>query len=920
MNNYSLAEEVYRGNRTAVYRAREKRTINYVAFKSFRKDEEKRANAEFQAYQQLRGVPHILEFVTYYASRNHIWMGLQYCSGGDLRRIVHDDTAFPIEAIKSICSQIVSGLYGIHSRGFSYNNLNPAHVLFGEDGTCRLIDLSRLTKFESPKTDFKGLLSLIGYLHAGEALQNDEILNSSMPEDLKSLCRILNSEEASWEKILTSSFWNGSLKDVQKSNSTCSTSLDHVESMCGISNDVTVFIDEDSSIRRNASKITVSRSTLGETLASVRSKFVSPTACKAHCLIKIMHSSREPVTSERILSLLSSVHTTGTIFEHVASSARLFSDDLLGKYELTSFLEKFLGSSNSSALKVRACSLVATLVCFYRNLNPFPANLIRVLKTVGLPESDAVLGELLCKLSAFNEQLSIAEHILSRLEFSTDLQVFNINMKAIANFCLSFPNLGFRFFGSILNNAMVLQRGQFFPIFVLASVSGEKTEKSELLRNFKFTLDRLSRLSQDDEDLPYVLAWAYKQLVTCSTSIFIEESAVELFASFIPSRNLVVASSAIFCLTEILPLVGLRHLNIVSDQITNRIRDTDFDESVAHLRSVVTCIGLKRVEDNAAIDEILANSLFASPFLAHENFMSVWKVSHKSEVSMCALAEALRANRHVSLKDLSQVCQRLLDFVIEGSSMAPRLLLCFCSIALLLLDDDDSRGEIKLILSESFQGEIRSANLTIWGETVTHMLYTVFRDAGIESCMRDIVIHSERHVGKVGNLAIVHDYAQYASSKNQKYTGLRKREVFTNILEVICKSGQDSNETECALKLIVLGLLDNVDRFQCRELRATLIKVGLNSKAIQAALKDIHDQRIILSEITRNECKEIIEILHSGDSNTTRGTLQLLQVCAGIDESQREFVARAVERAANRFQSSIEIYGIARKLAKTIKL
>lgn len=44
--------------------------------------------------------PNILRFVSWYESRNHLWMIVEFCAGGDLRAALNSDGRIPEHVIK----------------------------------------------------------------------------------------------------------------------------------------------------------------------------------------------------------------------------------------------------------------------------------------------------------------------------------------------------------------------------------------------------------------------------------------------------------------------------------------------------------------------------------------------------------------------------------------------------------------------------------------------------------------------------------------------------------------------------------------------------------------------------------------------------------------------------------------------------
>lgn len=105
MNNYHIYEEVGRGKYSVVYKGRKKKSIEYVAVKSVERSRKKKLMEEIQIFQQIETHhismnqqgsggspqlwhPNILKFYNWYETRNHFWIILEYCSGGDLQSLM----------------------------------------------------------------------------------------------------------------------------------------------------------------------------------------------------------------------------------------------------------------------------------------------------------------------------------------------------------------------------------------------------------------------------------------------------------------------------------------------------------------------------------------------------------------------------------------------------------------------------------------------------------------------------------------------------------------------------------------------------------------------------------------------------------------------------------------------------------------
>ncbi|KUF99711.1 Fatty acid oxidation complex subunit alpha [Phytophthora nicotianae] len=99
MENYNIYDEIGRGTHSFVYKARRKRSIEYVAVKSTAKSRMDKILNEVPFLHKLES-PYVLKFFDWYESSNHIWLILEYCMGGDLLNLITQDKQLPESAVQ----------------------------------------------------------------------------------------------------------------------------------------------------------------------------------------------------------------------------------------------------------------------------------------------------------------------------------------------------------------------------------------------------------------------------------------------------------------------------------------------------------------------------------------------------------------------------------------------------------------------------------------------------------------------------------------------------------------------------------------------------------------------------------------------------------------------------------------------------
>ncbi|KAI9997723.1 hypothetical protein PInf_001654 [Phytophthora infestans] len=139
MENYNIYDEIGRGTNSFVYKARRKRSIEYVAVKSTAKSRMDKILNEVPFLHKLES-PYVLKFFDWYESSNHIWLILEYCMGGDLLNLITQDKHLPESAVQSFGLELVAGLHYLHSNSILYCDLKPANILIDEFGSLKLSD------------------------------------------------------------------------------------------------------------------------------------------------------------------------------------------------------------------------------------------------------------------------------------------------------------------------------------------------------------------------------------------------------------------------------------------------------------------------------------------------------------------------------------------------------------------------------------------------------------------------------------------------------------------------------------------------------------------------------------------------------------------------------------------------------------
>lgn len=162
MENYHIYEEVGRGKYSVVYKSRKKKSIEYVAVKSIERSRKKKLLHEVSIFEMIQNAymtakesgslngaiwhPNILKFYNWYETRNHCWIIIEYCSGGDLYSLIEKDVKLPENTIKKLAYELLEGLSYLHSLGIIFGDLKPSNVLLNEYCNLKLCDFTLAKK------------------------------------------------------------------------------------------------------------------------------------------------------------------------------------------------------------------------------------------------------------------------------------------------------------------------------------------------------------------------------------------------------------------------------------------------------------------------------------------------------------------------------------------------------------------------------------------------------------------------------------------------------------------------------------------------------------------------------------------------------------------------------------------------------
>ena len=139
-NTFRLIETVGRGSYGTVHKAVNVASDAFVAIKVISKDKLKRTHERRNIEKEIEtmriaveqyenGHPHIVRLLCTKESQHHIFIVLEFCSGGDLSQTIKRRNGMGEDAAREYMSQLAKGLQFLRSQKIVHRDLKPANLL-----------------------------------------------------------------------------------------------------------------------------------------------------------------------------------------------------------------------------------------------------------------------------------------------------------------------------------------------------------------------------------------------------------------------------------------------------------------------------------------------------------------------------------------------------------------------------------------------------------------------------------------------------------------------------------------------------------------------------------------------------------------------------------------------------------------------
>ncbi|XP_022252637.1 serine/threonine-protein kinase PAK 3-like [Limulus polyphemus] len=148
---YVLQEIIGKGGFGIVYKARNEHTKKMVGIKiiKLKKPVKEEVLNEVIVMRENRH-PNLVNFLDSHVVEDNLWIVMEFLGGGTLCDIIIN-TVMRERQIAVVCREILQAIAFLHSRGIIHCDIKSSNVVFGMDGSVKLIDFMTCKHIETVK-------------------------------------------------------------------------------------------------------------------------------------------------------------------------------------------------------------------------------------------------------------------------------------------------------------------------------------------------------------------------------------------------------------------------------------------------------------------------------------------------------------------------------------------------------------------------------------------------------------------------------------------------------------------------------------------------------------------------------------------------------------------------------------------------
>ncbi|KAL0210755.1 hypothetical protein P9112_009053 [Eukaryota sp. TZLM1-RC] len=145
ISDFEIVKPISRGAFGRVYLAVKKRTGDIYAIKILKKDDMVRKNQVHRVKTERNiltqtDCPFLIKCFWTFQSTRHLYIVMEYISGGDLYSLLNNVGTLPEVTAKHYVAELVLSLEYLHKHGIVHRDVKPDNLLVSEDGHIKLID------------------------------------------------------------------------------------------------------------------------------------------------------------------------------------------------------------------------------------------------------------------------------------------------------------------------------------------------------------------------------------------------------------------------------------------------------------------------------------------------------------------------------------------------------------------------------------------------------------------------------------------------------------------------------------------------------------------------------------------------------------------------------------------------------------